>query len=150
MMNSTHSSYGQGASTEGNPLSRTTQQYTSMQAKYPRIVDLWDEWKGNGDRYPDGGVERLEGHHRARWRRHFDRAQKTHISRVKAIVRELLAKKEEVGTIEAALEWMERIYKDECRKALSNLETWLKDNGLVGKRANRGRRSNNKNGAATN
>jgi hypothetical protein len=121
-----------------------------MQAKYPRIVDLWDEWKGNGDRYTDRGVERLEEFHRVRWRRHFDRAQKTHISRVKSIIRALLAKKEEVGMIEAALEWMERMYKDECRKALSNLETWLKDNGLVGKRANRGRRSNNGNGATAN
>jgi hypothetical protein len=89
----------------------------------------------------------LEEDHKARWRRHFDRTQKTHICRVKAIVKAIIAKQEELGTIVAALEWTERVYKDECRKTLSNLETWLKDNGLVEKRANRGRRSDNGNGA---
>ena len=115
----------------------------TMKAKYPTIKDLWDEWTGQSAGVPEGGVGGLEASHKARWRRHFDRAQKTHICRVKAVVRALEAKKDELGTVDGAIEWMERVYKDECRKSLSNLETWLKEEGLVGKRANRGRQSTN-------
>ena len=113
-----------------------------MKAKYPTIQDLWDEWTGKAMGVPEGGVKGLEEAHKARWRRHFDRAQKTHICRVKAVVRALEAEAEELGMMEGAIEWVERVYKDERWKSLSNLETWLKEEGLVGKRANRrGRQS---------
>jgi len=102
------------------------------------ISDLYNEFMGTGnylDKPVPGGYAELDNQFKAKWRRHFSKADDGHYSRVRAIMTGIKNRMKDGESLQDALDWMQRLFgdKDGCKSSISNLKLVLQDKGLVPK-----------------
>ena len=78
--------------------------------------------------------------YKKQWRKHWDDSKKTQFSRFKAVVIAVNKKAEETGSIATAIARLDLVFKGPIVKSsLGNMNKWVKEQGLVEKKKNRGR-----------
>ena len=103
---------------------------------------MWDQWVARGefqDKPIKRGVQEIERLRKSSWRKHFSSAEDTYLSRLKAVMKAVEVKaEEETGSIESAIRFLDDIFKERCNGTLYQIHKWVKEQGLVAKKAKRG------------
>ena len=115
-----------------------------LSSRYGCLQDMWTEWFGllsHLSKPIHRGFAKMEELYKAKWRGHFDAAQKRRFSRIKLIVGGLQAKMDADSRDDSTVlaEYDEMYRSKAMRRSIGALLKKLQEEGLVKKQKTRGR-----------
>lgn len=132
-----------GGDSTSSPTTPPSFQGMYLSSRYTSLEEMWMEWYGLNRQFGKpipGGFAKLEELHKAKWRGHFDPAQKRHFSKIKSIIGGLRKKMDETDANDSTVlaEYDQRFQKD-FKKSVGRLLALLQEEGLVKTQKSQGR-----------